>query len=222
MARAESRDHSAARGDAVVEARHAAGARALQRGDDAGEVIRPDAHVAVGQHDHVVVDASFHVDEVRHLVVEPVPAAVDDEGGGYMRQGLDQLRGDRRSSIPRVLHAEDDLDGPGIILSAEREQIVGQPRLIPVQGLQDRDGRMLGGGSRRPLREAADEDRRRAKIKASGRRDDEAGEGEPERHDRSVRCRPPLRSACANAPRGPPVRPSSARRRTPSGAPPAC
>ena len=222
MLMAASRDHRLPVGDAVVRARsprrpRCSSAPTIRAGNPAATRMSLSASTMMSW-----AMPRAHVDEVRHLRLEPCRRPSMTSSTVLCGKVSRSCSTTATAGSSGCCDAEHDLHGPGIILSAEREQILGQPRLVAVQGLQDRDGRMLAGGFRRPPREAADEDRRRAEIKAPGRRDDEAGEGEPGRHDRPVRCRPPPRSACANAPRGPPVRPSSARRRTPSGAPPAC
>src|SRR5215207_3837125 len=97
--------------DAMVEARHPADAWTLKRGDYTAEVIGSDPDVAVGQDDDIMADAVGHVDEVRDLLVRAVPASVDHELEGALRQLLDQPGRDRYGGIVWALDAEDDLNG---------------------------------------------------------------------------------------------------------------
>ena len=63
----------------VIQAGDTADTRAGQVRHDAGEVIGPDHHVAVGQDHDFVPDIRLHVDEVGDLAVRAVHRRVDDE-----------------------------------------------------------------------------------------------------------------------------------------------
>ena len=63
----------------VIQAGHRAHAGRFERGDDAREVVRADAHIAVGEHDDVMTDAWRHVDEVGDLAIQSVHLGFDHE-----------------------------------------------------------------------------------------------------------------------------------------------
>ena len=152
-------------GNAVVQAGHGADAGLLQRGDDAREIVGVDPHVAVGEDDDVVTDARRHVDEVGDLAIQSVHLGFDHEIEIARRLCFLQVLDDRDGAIVGILHPEHDLNGAGIVLAAERGEVVEQSRLVAVQRLEDGDRRRGAGARTGRLRcRAGDQNRGRDQI----------------------------------------------------------
>ena len=132
----------------LVETRHNPGLAIVQRRGHRAEVMAIDAHVAVGQHDQLVPRHLEHVFEVGDLLIRPAGPRIDDEGYIAGREIANQRMGGRQRAILRVIDAEHDLQRR-IILLRERAQIVIKARLVAVQRLQHRDGRLIRNYRRR-------------------------------------------------------------------------
>jgi len=121
----------------VVEAGHGANTTLLKRSDDAREVIRIHPHVAVRHNDHIMLDVSPHVDKIRDLAVQAVHRCVDDEIKMTVLIFRPKLLNDGNRVVSRVLHAENDLNGARIVLSAENEaRFSNSPDSAPCNGLR--------------------------------------------------------------------------------------
>jgi hypothetical protein len=84
-----------------------------------------------------------------------------------MREPFDQPRCDGDGRIVRAFDPEDDLNGSGVVLRYEREQVVLKPALVPVQRFQDRNRRKLGQSRHLPPGEAPDQKRRCKEVEAA-------------------------------------------------------
>ena len=137
--RAEARPQAGS-ADAAIKTGHRADAVGLQRRGHTVQVVRRDDDVAVGQHHHLARNAPREVDEIVDLAVAAVAGGVDHEFGGQpgggagdvaRAHGVDDLARDRRRGVGRVMHAEQDLHRPGVILPAKAQEIVAQPGSAP-------------------------------------------------------------------------------------------
>ena len=117
-------------------------AEALERADEARQIIALHADVAVGQHDDVVRDARAHVDEVCDLRIGAHDARYRRRarcalpGYAARSRSTTAIAGSFGFSTPNTIWT-----GAGIILLAERDQIFEQPGFVAVQRLEDRHGR---------------------------------------------------------------------------------
>ncbi len=178
--RAQSRP-DAGDGNAVVEAGHGADAGLCQRRDDAGQVVGAHPHVAVGEDDNVMADARRHVDEVGDLPIQSVRLGFDDEIDIAVGLRRAKALDDGNGVVVAVLHAADDLHGAGIVLDAERGEVVEKSRLIAVKWLEHGDPRRGRRARGRTLaRAAADEDRGRDQVPAADQGDDRRRDRRPE------------------------------------------
>jgi len=135
---------------ALVEAGDEPDARLHQRADDGVQIVRLDPHVAVGNHQHLVLGDGHHVGDVADLVIAAGERAVDHQGDVDAGQIGDDLAGDRDRGIGLAMGADHDLQRSVIGLAAERAEILIQARIGAAHRLQDRDGGALAG-HRHPL-----------------------------------------------------------------------
>ncbi len=98
-----------------------------------------------------------HVDQVGDLAVDAVHARIEDDGNVRLRMGPAQRLDRRQGRIGGVAGAADQLDRAGVILAEETLQIALKPDLLPVQRLQQGEGRGLAPLRRTPIRQAAGE-----------------------------------------------------------------
>ena len=165
--RAESRP-DAGDANAVVEAGYGADAGLCQRRDHAGQIVAVHPHVAVGDDDDVMTDARRHVDEVGDLPIQSVHLGFDHEIEITISLHLAQAFDDGNHGVVGVLNPADDLHASGIVLDAERCEIVEEARLIAVKRLENGDCRRgRGARGRTAARNAADEDRGRDEVPAA-------------------------------------------------------
>ena len=133
-----------ARGHVPVRAGDQAHRRVEQGGGDGGQVIGTHEGIAVGHHQVFVAGLGEHVDEVADLV--SCCRAAEDR-----RPRRSAVPGTRRSAARprrsagscRIAHAEDDLI-LGIVLLAERAQVLVQARLRAAQRLEHGYRRLRG------------------------------------------------------------------------------
>ena len=139
-------------------------------------------HVAVGEHDDLVGDRIRHVDQVRDLAVRAVLAGIDHEIDAQRREGRRDASHHADRRIAGALHAEHDLHGAGVVLRAERLQVLEQVRLEAAERFQHRHRRpgFVGGESRRRLRgEPSGEERRGQRVEAARERGNQEDRREP-------------------------------------------
>ncbi len=125
---------------AGIEASDEADARTMQPLHHMVQVVALHPDVAVGHDDDLIGDRARHVHQVGNLAVFPVNTAVHHQADVEVRIGPLQPADHRDGLVGVVMHPEDDLDRSGIILVAEAFQVLPQPVLNPVQGLQESDG----------------------------------------------------------------------------------
>src|SRR5215468_1853340 len=102
----------------MVEAGDGADSTLLKRSDDAREVLAIHSHVAVRHNDDIMLDVSPHVDKIGDLAVQAVHRRVDDEIKMTVLIFRPKLLNDANRVVSRILHAENDLNGARIVLSA--------------------------------------------------------------------------------------------------------
>ena len=99
------------------------------------------------------------VDELGDLAVRSVQPAIADQGRRHRGRGRHRRLGDRPGLVPRGRHGEQHLDRRRMVLPQGGDQVVPQPRLRPMQRLQDGGGQE-GAGQRHHPAEPADRPRR--------------------------------------------------------------
>ena len=112
----------------------------MQRGNDAAQVIGPDADVAVGYQQQVVLRLRVHVLQVRDLGVVAELFRRDDEFDVALGKIGDQTADDRRGRVALLAEAEDDLVF-GVILPEETGEIFIGLGVGPARRLEDRHWR---------------------------------------------------------------------------------
>ena len=138
----------------VVEAGDSADAWLVQRGEQYGEIVRADHHIAVGQDQDVVAGWGHHRGDIAYLGVCSGYVRAGGERDIGLRMGLAQCadRGDCR--IVRRIDAEDNLHRPGKFLDQKASEIVSKLRLCAMQRLEQGDRRLSlsarGGHSEKP------------------------------------------------------------------------
>ena len=148
--RAELRPELRAR-HAAVEARHHSGVPVLEATGDGRDVIRPDPHVGVGDDEGVVLGVAQQVRQVADLEVGADRAIVDDQrqldGGEVADESIDH----RDGRIVVVADAAENLEG-GVVLTAQRGEVVVELSVVAAQRLEDRDRRRSPRPCRAPAR----------------------------------------------------------------------
>ncbi len=101
---------------AAIEAGDHPDARLGQRGGQCVQIIWPDRNVAVGEDDEGMASDLSHVDEVGDLAVDAMRRAVDDQLKVKLGISPHQRLDDWNRAVVGILHAEDELYIPRIVL----------------------------------------------------------------------------------------------------------
>ena len=117
----------------------------LQGGDQAVQVVAPDVHIRIRDDQDIVAGSRHHVDEIADLAVRSVDRGINHQRDIVFGKLSLQLADNGDGRIGGILHAEDDLP-VRVILPAECGQCFLQQRLVAVQRLQYRHGRLAGRG----------------------------------------------------------------------------
>ena len=100
-----------------------------------------DLDVAVSEHDEVMARALVTIDQVRDLAIASMETLVDHDNARFRGPCGNNLPSDQQRRVVFILASEHDLDSAVVVLICEREQTPFQPRFVPVQRLEDGDGR---------------------------------------------------------------------------------
>ena len=185
-------------GDAVVQTRHEADVRRVQFGDRSFDVVAGNRDVAVGDDDDVVSNMRLQSREVRDFRIGAGRGCRDNEPEIELGMFVDQRLDDRNGRIIRVLDAEENLQGGGVMLTAERRQIFAQGRLGAVERLQHGDARRLPRKGSAHAAEAANDDDRRERMDAAAGGDSERDYAKPI-HGREIDRRLSIQNGTASA-----------------------
>ena len=95
--------------------------------------------VGVGYDQNVVPRKGVHIDEIADFPVDSVLLRINHER--YVARGVPCLQGADMSDrgVFGALHAEDDLE-IGVVLPTDTFERLRKQGLVPVKGLEDRDG----------------------------------------------------------------------------------
>ena len=134
----------------MIEAGDGADVRSIELRRKAPEIVRRRHDVAVDENDAAVLDGRRHVDQVRYLLIGAVRRGGDDETHIATRKFRLKALHDIDRLVVGRLDAENDLDRRGIVLRAERGEVLEQRGLVAPQRLEN-GYRRLSNGLRRGL-----------------------------------------------------------------------
>ncbi len=142
----------------MIEAGHGPHIRCVERGQDAGEIIRRRNHVAIAKNQDRVPGFHHHVDEVRDLAVGAVAGGIDHEVDGDVRVAGAQRLDHGDGGIVCALDAAEKLDRAGIVLGEEAFQVFQEAGLGAMERLEQGYGVGAFGWCRTCGEEATEHD----------------------------------------------------------------
>ena len=117
-----------------------------ERREDACEVVRADADVAVVDDEVVIAGVGHKLREIADLAVGTEDLWTEDEANGVIGEFCLELADDGSGRIVEAGDAEEDLVFAGVVLTAVAGESFGHAGIEAVDGLKDADGQSEGSG----------------------------------------------------------------------------